>query len=129
LTQWQIGPGQPPIRVFSWPTIPDSPLIRASRSLVTVRNFLHVHELGFAVELPAADGGARVLWSDLRFCWEPGLDPGEAISDPVVSASTASGLVRIACSLWFGGAFDREGRAITQLVKVGERWQKRAPEP
>ena len=126
LTQWQIEAGRPPILVLAWPLVADSPLVRNSRALGTVRNFLDVHELGFAGEVPAADGGAKVLWSDLRFCWRPGVAGGLAGPDPVLSASTPTGPARIACALWFGGAFDRNGRPITQLVKVGGWWQTRA---
>ena len=128
LTQWQIEAGRPPILLLSWPVVADSPLVRDSRSLGTVRNFLDVHELAFAGELPAADGGSQVLWSDLRFCWQPGVAGGEASPDPVLSASTPAGPAHIACGLWFGGAFDRNRRVLRQLVKVGGWWQTRAPE-
>lgn len=128
LTQWQIEPGRPPILLLWWPVVADSPLVRASRSLRTVRNFLDVHELAFAAEVPAANGGSQVLWSDLRFCWQPGITGGEASPEPVLSASTPTGPARIACRLWVGGAFDRNGRAIKELVKVGGWLQTRAPE-
>lgn len=128
LTQWRIEAGRPPILLLSWPVVADSRLVRDSRSLGTVRNFLDVHELGFAGELPAADGGSQVLWSDLRFCWRPAVADGGAIPEPVLSARTPTGLARIACGLWFGGVFDRDGHVITQLVKVGGWWQTRAPE-
>jgi len=127
LTQWQIQGGQPPILLLSWPAVADSPLVRDSRSLGTVRNFLGVHELGFAGEVPTADGGAMVLWSDLRFCWRPDVANGEVSPDPMLSASTPAGPVQIACGLWFGGAFDRNGRVLRELVKVGGWWQTRAP--
>jgi len=128
LTKWQIGGGRPPILLLSWPVVAESPRIRDSRSLGTVRNFLDVHELAFAGVVPAADGGSQVLWSDLRFCWRPGMAGDEAGLDPVLTASTPAGPVRIACGLWFGGAFDRNGRVLTQLVKVGGWRQTRAPE-
>ena len=35
-------------------------------------------------------------------------------ADPVLTMATPKGLGRIACGLWFGGAFDRNGRALTQ---------------
>lgn len=127
LTQWRIGAGRPPILLLSWPVVADSPLVRDSRSLGTVRNFLGVHELAFAGEVPDDNGGSQVLWSDLRFCWRPGVAGREANPHPVLSASTPAGPARIACGLWFGGAFDRNGRAIRQLVKVGGRWQTRPP--
>lgn len=128
LTQWQIEGGRPPILLLSWPVMADSPLVRDSRSLGTVRNFLDVHELAFAGEVPAADGGSEVLWSDLRFCWRPGFAGGEAGPNPVLTAITPAGPQRIACGLWVGGAFDRNGRVLRQLVKVGGWWQTRAPE-
>jgi membrane-bound metal-dependent hydrolase YbcI (DUF457 family) len=128
LTEWQIEAGRPPILLLSWPVVADSSLVRDSRSLDTVRNFLQVHELGFAGEVPAADGGSKVLWSDLRFCWRPAVGGVGSRPDPVLSASTPTGPARVACALWFGGAFDRNGRAIRQLVKVGGWWQARAPE-
>jgi membrane-bound metal-dependent hydrolase YbcI (DUF457 family) len=128
LTQWRIEAGGPPILVLSWPVVAESRLVRDSRSLGTVRNFLDVHELGFAGVVPAGDGGSQVLWSDLRFCWRPGAAGGEPGPDPVLTASTPTGLARIACGLWFGGVFDRNGRAIRELVKVGGWRQTRGPE-
>jgi membrane-bound metal-dependent hydrolase YbcI (DUF457 family) len=128
LTEWRIKAGRPPILLLSWPVVADSPLVRDSRSLGTVRNFLQGHELGFAGEVPARDGGSKVLWSDLRFCWRPGMAGVESSRDPVLSASTPTGPARVACALWFGGAFDRNGRVTRQLVKVGGWWQTRAPE-
>jgi len=127
LTQRQVESGRPPILLLAWPIVPDSPLVRESRSLGAVRNFLHVHELAFAGEVTAANGVRQVLWSDLRFCWRPPLD-GEAGPDPVLTVSTPAGPARIACGLWVGGAFDRSGRAVRQLVKVGGWQQTRAPE-
>ena len=120
LTQWQIEAGRPPMLLLSWPVVADSPLVRDSRSLDTVRNFLDVHELAFAGEVPAADGGSQVLWSDLRFCWRPRVGGGEASPEPVLSASTPAGPARIACGLWFGGAFDRNGR-VDQTAREGRR--------
>jgi membrane-bound metal-dependent hydrolase YbcI (DUF457 family) len=127
LTQRQVEAGRPPILLLAWPIVPDSPLVRDSRSLEAVRNFLDVHELAFAGEVPAANGGRQVLWSDLRFCWRPSVGGGETSPEPVLTASTPAGPARIACGLWVGGAFDRSGRAIRQLVKVGRWWQTRAP--
>jgi hypothetical protein len=126
LTQRQVEAGRPPILLLAWPIVPDSPLVRESRSLGAVRNFLHVHELAFAGEVTAANGVRQVLWSDLRFCWRPPLD-GEAGPDPVLTVKPA-GPARIACGLWVGGAFDRSGRAVRQLVKIGGWRQTRAPE-
>ncbi len=129
LTQRQVEAGRPPILLLTWPIVPDSPLVHESRSLEAVRNFLDVHELAFAGEVAAADGGRQVLWSDLRFCSRPLVDGGEVGSELVLAASTPAGPARITCRLWVGGAFDRNGRVIKQLVKIGGWWQTRAPEP
>jgi len=123
LAQWQVEAGRPPILLLSWPVVAESPLVRNSRSLRTVRNFLDVHEIGFAGEVPDEDGGSKVLWSDLRFCWRPVEADGEANAGPMLSAGTPSGPAHVACALWFGAAFDRNGRAIRELVKVGGWWQ------
>jgi membrane-bound metal-dependent hydrolase YbcI (DUF457 family) len=129
LTQWKIEPGRAPVLLLSWPVVADSILVRDSRSLGTVRNFLAVHELGFAGEVPAADGGRKVLWSDVRFCWRPGAAGAEANPSPVLSVRTRGGTDQIACGLWFGGEFDPNGRVVRQLLKVGAWWQMRPPEP
>lgn len=87
----------------------ESPLVVRSRSLDTVRNFLSIHALGFAIERPQGADQVEVLWSDVRYC-RPEL-PG------------ASG---IDCAVWFGGLFDKDGQAITQVVHVGG-WIQRRP--
>ena len=127
LTQRQVEAGRSPTLLLTWPIVPDSPLVRDSRSLEAVRNFLDVHELAFAGEVAAADGGRQVLWSDLRFCWRPLAGGGEVSPELVLTVSTPAGPARIACRLWVGGAFDRNGRVIRQLVKIGGWWQTRAP--
>jgi membrane-bound metal-dependent hydrolase YbcI (DUF457 family) len=127
LQQWQIGAGAAPRLLLAWPVLSESALSERSRSLATVQNFLAVHGLGFAVEVPQGDSGTRVLWSDIRFCWHPGVDADADPSlQPVPTMNTAEGETRIACGLWFGGAFDGEGRPLRQLVKVGGWWQERA---
>lgn len=97
---------------LSWPVLDESPAVAASRRLDTVRNFLAVHELTFAVEELDASGGRAVWWSDLRYCWKP------AVGDS-----------RIDCGLWFGGVFDREERAVRQAVRLGSWTQTRAVPP
>ena len=129
LRQWQIRAGGAPTLLLSWPVVAESPLVAASRSLDTVKNFLAVHDLGFAAEVRQADGGARVLWSDIRYCWRPDAR-GRGRSQPRAGAdrrTRPAGPARLACGLWFGGAFDRDGRPLRQLVKVGGWWQTRAP--
>jgi membrane-bound metal-dependent hydrolase YbcI (DUF457 family) len=128
LRQWEIRAGGAPMLMQSWPVNADSALIAESRGLDTVHNFLAVHDLGFASEERQADGGTRVLWSDLRYCWRP--DAAAAADpdlEPVLTTTTAAETAHIACGLWFGGIFDRDGQPLKQLVKVGGWWQTRAP--
>ena len=87
-----------------------SPLVNASRSLDTVRNFLSVHDFGFALEFPKEPGRREVLWSDVRYCRED--RPASARAD---------------CALWFGGEFEQGGRALRQETYVGDWIQQRPP--
>lgn len=105
LRKWRVDAVGIPALSFSIPLGADSPLVEASRSFDTVRNFLGVHDLGFAVTTPV-EHGTQVLWSDLRYCWS-GTE----------------------CALWFGGTFDREGRPVMQIVRVGAWLQTRPVEP
>jgi hypothetical protein len=117
LRQWQVSArGDPPQLVLAWRADLDTPLVRASRRLDTVRNFLRVHDLAFAVEEPAGGSRRTVLWSDVRFC------------SPSVAPPDGEGRT-IACGLWFGGTFAPDGRAITQEVRVGSWVQHRPPPP
>ena len=93
------------------------PIVAASRSLETVRNFLHTHQLGFAVVTRLENEGVQVLWSDIRYCAAAGGTAHPPNRTP------------ISCALWFGGTFDREGRALTQIVRVGEWLQTRPAAP
>jgi membrane-bound metal-dependent hydrolase YbcI (DUF457 family) len=110
--------------VLRWPIEPETAAVTASRALSTVRNFLRVHDLGFAVSSAEPDGRIRVLWSDIRFCWNP-IEPGYPRVEAALPA--ASGRTSIACALWFGGDFDAAGRPLRQIVKVGGFTQIRAP--
>jgi membrane-bound metal-dependent hydrolase YbcI (DUF457 family) len=110
--------------VLSWPVAPETARATSSRSLSTVRNFLRAHELGFAVTLPQGEGRTLVLWSDIRFCWDPTL-PAARKLEPIVHS--AVGDRRIACALWFGGELDAEGRPRLEIVKVGGFTQTRSP--
>jgi membrane-bound metal-dependent hydrolase YbcI (DUF457 family) len=94
--------------LHTYPLHADAPIVNASRSLDTVRNLLGTHELGFAVATALENGDTRVLWSDIRYC----------------TAGTP-----VTCALWFGGTFDREGRPLTQIVRVGAWLQTRPAEP
>ena len=59
------------------PTV-DGPTITASRSLSVVRNFLHGPSTSRSRRRVAQpDGREWVLWSDIRFCWNPDA-PGRA---------------------------------------------------
>lgn len=137
LTAWQVFERTPdrlrvwltdvrwpaPHPLFEWPVGTETPVVTASRRLSTVRNFLRVHDLGFSAVFPAERGGQTVLWSDLRFCWnpdEPGAPPSELM------ATGVSGQ-RLACGLWFGGEFDAAGAPVREIVRVGSWIQRRAP--
>jgi membrane-bound metal-dependent hydrolase YbcI (DUF457 family) len=110
--------------VLSWPIGPETTPVSGSRSLSTVRNFLRAHDLGFAVTLPQSEGGTLVLWSDIRFCWDPTV-PEAPTLEPTFQ--TPSGDRRIACALWFGGELDADGRPRLEIVKVSGFTQTRAP--
>jgi membrane-bound metal-dependent hydrolase YbcI (DUF457 family) len=108
--------------ILSWPVAEETSLVSASRSLGTVRNFLAVHQLGFAVTIPLPENRAWVLWSDIRYCWDPS---GEAA--PQLAPRITEGSRELACALWFGGEFDRNGQAVREVVKVFGFTQTRAP--
>jgi membrane-bound metal-dependent hydrolase YbcI (DUF457 family) len=100
--------GSPGALIMSEPVGPRSPVVDASRTLDTVRNFLAVHE--FAFPAVQTDGNrTSVLWSDLRYC--------------APSASQRP----LTCGVWAGGLFDRSGRALTQEVRLGPLIQTRRP--
>ncbi len=120
---WSAGSGGAH-EEFSWPLGPETTPVSGSRSLSTVRNFLRAHDLGFAVTLPRGDGRTLVLWSDIRFCWDPTLPDARKL-EPIVQS--AAGDKRIACALWFGGELDSDGRPRLEVVKVGGFTQTRAP--
>jgi hypothetical protein len=115
LREWRVNAlGDNAMLLFSLSPSPESPMVAASRSLETVRNFLRVHELGFAVSAPLEKGNTQVLWSDIRYCW-PGTD-----------TATLTDASPLACALWFGGTLDRAGRPLTQIVLVGT-WRQIRP--
>jgi len=109
--------------VVSWPLESETASLEASRSLSTVRNFLRVHQLGFAVTLARPGDRHWVLWSDIRYCWDPG-QPGAPQLEPTSQSPTSA--ARIACAVWFGVEFDVDGRPIQQIVKIGGFTQTRA---
>ena len=120
---WSAGSGGAH-EEFSWPLEPETTPVSGSRSLSTVRNFLRAHDLGFAVTFPRGDGRTLVLWSDIRFCWDPTLPDARKL-EPIVQS--AAGDTRIACALWFGGELDSDGRPRLEVVKIGGFTQTRAP--
>jgi membrane-bound metal-dependent hydrolase YbcI (DUF457 family) len=79
----------------------DVALIEASTRLDTVRRARGLFEFVFPEVITREDGTVDVLWSDIRFCR------------------------KAACDLRFGGRFDREGRAIEQVVLIGTVRQTR----
>jgi hypothetical protein len=79
-----------------------------------------VHDLAFAATVDRPDDRRWILWSDIRYCWDP--ESGRAPRlEPIIGAEGK----RLACALWFGGEFDRNGNALHQLVKVGGFTQRR----
>lgn len=125
LRHWSIASNREPVLVLAWPAAGRAPLVDRSRELSTVRNFTAVHELTFAAQSPEATSheATQVLWSDIRFCWEPTRDDG---SVDLVHEDRDAGR-RIACGLWFGGTFDSKGNPINELVLLGGWRQSRAP--
>jgi membrane-bound metal-dependent hydrolase YbcI (DUF457 family) len=123
LRAWRTGAGRPAQEVFGWTIDEDVPLIDRSRSFSTVRNFLRAHELGFAVTIPRPGGGNWVLWSDIRFCWNP-ASPGAPQVQPIVRSASAH--ESIACALWFGGELDARGRPVREIVRLGRFTQARS---
>jgi membrane-bound metal-dependent hydrolase YbcI (DUF457 family) len=123
---WRARPGQPATEILSWPLEAETAMVRASHSLSTVRNFLRSHELAFAAEFPRPGDRTLVLWSDIRFCWNPDA-PGAPRVDPIVEASGSR--ARLACALWFGGELDPGGKAVREIVKIGALSQERDPGP
>ena len=105
------------IGYLTQPLAPEPAIVRASRSLDDVANFLAVHEFAFAVETPDEDDRIAVLWSDLRYC---GPAPAGADDPPPPRPSAR-------CGVWVGGVYDRAGRAITEEVRIGWVVQRRPP--
>jgi len=141
LQHFAIRPGRAPTLLAALPIGPIGPtapsteepeIVTRSRSLDTVRNFLAVHELTFAREAMNEGGDTDVLWSDIRFC-----RPVAAESAPNVAPTTPPAAVSmsdrdrllIACGLWFGGTYDRMGRALRQWVRIGSWLQTRSAGP
>jgi len=118
---WRTRAGGDARLVLSWPREEDRPAIAASRELSTVRNFLRAHELAFAVAIPETGGRSLVLWSDIRFCWDPD-SPGATKLEPILRSTAGQ---RIACALWFGGELDKNGAPVREIVKVGGFTQSR----
>jgi membrane-bound metal-dependent hydrolase YbcI (DUF457 family) len=107
---------------LSWPTASDATSVAPSRTLSTVRNFLRAHDLTFAVLLPRPENREWILWSDIRYCRQAAA--GES---PTESDASGSSIIHPNCTLWFGGEFDRSGRALREIVKIGGFTQTRTP--
>jgi membrane-bound metal-dependent hydrolase YbcI (DUF457 family) len=120
---WRSVAGEPAATLLlRWPRADTSGIVDASRSFSTVRNFLRSHELALATVSPSPDGLTAVLWSDVRYCWDPSTRP----SDPDVTVGTLRDGRRIACGLWFGGTFDRRHAPVREVVRIGAFTQTRA---
>lgn len=128
LVQVRIQPNGAPTLLASWPVDADSdaPLATASLSLSTVVNLRAVHELTFPRQLSTASGVTEVLWSDIRFCWQPADDAPAARLRGFLTAG--AGPNRIACALWMGGSYEG-GRFVSQRVYVFGLWQTRPASP
>lgn len=113
------GPAQ---LVFSWPLERESPLVAASRSLSTTRNFLRAHQLSFAAVIDQDDTERWVLWSDVRFCTPA---PRER---PRTDLRVTAGGVSLECALWAGGSFGPDGQPLLEIVKIGGFIQARRPQ-
>ena len=111
--------GGSPVTYLAQPLAPESPLVRASRSLDDVGNFLAVHEFAFAAETPHEADRIAVMWSDLRYCGP--VDGGAAAEDGSTPRVTAR------CGVWVGGTYERSGRAISEEVRIGNVVQRRPP--
>ncbi len=126
LRAWKISSsGEPPMIFMSHASGggPKQPLVQASRSLDTVRNFLSVHDFTFPSVRPADGGpGVDVLWSDLRYCW-----PLAAAADDARPSAHPPPEDAIGCGVWAGGAFAADGRALRQVVMIGSVVQTRPP--
>ena len=119
LRTWRVDAlGDRATLLHTYPLRTDAPIVEASKSLDTVRNFLATHQLGFAIATTLENGETRVLWSDIRYC--------TGRSDVSTGSSDAA---PVTCALWFGGTFDREGRPLRQIVRVGAWLQTRPAEP
>jgi membrane-bound metal-dependent hydrolase YbcI (DUF457 family) len=97
-------------------------VVERSREFETVRNFLAVHDVTFAVVSAAHTGpaaGAVVMWSDLRYC-RPAVRAGWGAAPGPGQASGVS------CALWFGGEFDAAGHPATAFVDIGRLVQSRS---
>jgi membrane-bound metal-dependent hydrolase YbcI (DUF457 family) len=98
------------------------PLVIRSLQLATVRNFLSVHAVTFAVVIGTAAEGRQVLWSDLRYC---GPLETSRRSVPWAPIDLGSGSP-LSCALWFGGEFDRAGLPTASVVHIGQLVQRRS---
>jgi membrane-bound metal-dependent hydrolase YbcI (DUF457 family) len=121
LRAWHVTAGRPGSElVLHWPRTRPTGLAGASQALPTVRNFLHTHDLALVSVTSTADGSTTVLWSDIRYCWDPAARPAEGV--PILSLDDGR---RLACGLWFGGEFDGRGRVVRLIVRVGAITQTR----
>jgi membrane-bound metal-dependent hydrolase YbcI (DUF457 family) len=112
LRAWRLnGRTRTSMVTMSQPIVADTPLVAASRSLDTVRNFMRTHEFGFPRER-TEDGRTTVAWSDPSYCWL------KSASNEVAG-----------CALWFGGVFGPDGRVLRQQVQVGGWVQTRPISP
>lgn len=101
------------------PIAPIEGLLAGEDRLAPVRNALVLHDLPVRVTR-ASDDGTTVFWSDLRFCFAPGVANG-----PQPGSHLRPSPDPIACGVWFGGELDSHGRVVRQFVTIGEYLQPR----
>lgn len=89
---------------------------RRSMNFESVRHVRRAHDFVFASK-QVVTGGTRVLWSDIRYCWNP-----DAVGEPSVPPGTPQRPTQapVACNLWFGGILDADGAPKLELVIVGD---------
>ena len=122
LRVWRTRAGSPRADlILAWPLGVETTTVSKSRSLPVVRNFLRVHQLGFAVTIPQPGNYSWIAWSDIRYCWNPGAETAPQL-EPIIARDSQ----RLACALWFGGEFDPEGRPLRQIVNVFGFTQRRS---
>ena len=94
---------------------------RRSIGFEPVRHLRRTHEFVFA-SAQDVTGGTRVIWSDVRYCWNPTALGQLTIRPGLPQRPTQAPL---ACGLWFGGMIGPDGTLEHELVIVGDYVRER----